>query len=228
MGDYSYTTAASVQSELRTTTEFSSSTVPTLDTINQWIQDASDYINQIAGRVYGSTSYTETFDYWGQETLTLKNAPIIAITSVLYSTAALDSTSYGLTATKTEGTHYTVYDDEGEIDILFNNWQPYQGRKRIQVNYTAGYSTIPGTVGMLATKIAARRVLDSLMTKDVNEKKSGKSVSVGSISIVKPADYGVSQYKTLKEDIAQLENDIINGSSLYRLPLTRHKPTTWE
>jgi hypothetical protein len=60
-----------------------------------------------------------------------------------------------------------------------------------------------------------------LLQKDINEKKSGKSVSVGSISIVKPADFGVSQYKELKSDIAMLEKSLIGGTSLYRLQTHR-------
>ena len=218
---YSYTTAERVAAELRTTADFSATTIPTLDSVNQWIEDASDEINQVAGRVYGETSYTETFDYNGEETLLTKNAPIIAITSVLYSTAALGTDDYSLSDTQVEDTDFTVYNNPGEIDILFNSWSPKSGKKRIQVNYTAGFATVPGTVAMLATKKVTKRVLDTLMSKDVNEKKSGKSVSVGSISIVKPADFGVSQYKTLSEDISQLEQDLIGGSSLYRLPMTR-------
>jgi len=220
---YTYTTAAKVQDELRITTDFSATTNPTLDTVNSWINETSDEINQIAGRTYGETSYTETFDYNGEDILILSNAPILTVTSVLYSTAVLGTDEYSLSDTKTENTHYTVYDKEGEVEILSSNWKPSAGLKRIQVNYTAGYSTIPGPIQMLATKKVTKRVIDSLMSKDINEKKSGKSVSVGSISIVKPADYGVSQYKTLKEDISQLEQDIIGGTSLYRLPMTRER-----
>ena len=65
--------------------------------------------------------------------------------------------------------------------------------------------------------------LQSFGTEKIfTEKQSGKSVSVGSISITKPADFGVSQYKTLVSDISSMEAKVTDGSSLYRLPLTRY------
>ena len=220
---YSYTTADNVQAELRATTDFSATSNPTLTSVNLWINNASDEINQTAGRVYGQTSYTETYDYNGEDILITKNAPIISITSVLYSTAPLGNANYALSATKTENTDYTTYLNEGEVEILSANWTPSTGNKRIQINYDAGFSIVPGTVEMLATKKVTKRVLDTLMSKDVNEKKSGKSVSVGSISIVKPADFGVKQYSTLNKDISSLEEDLIGGTSAYRLPMTRSR-----
>lgn len=218
---YTYTTPQKVQEEIRATTQFSSTTYPSLQTVTGWISEEEDYINNLAGRTFGETAYSETLDYSGEEILTLQNAPIISVTSLLYSTAALGTDTYGLTATKVEEEDYTVYKDDGEITIL-SNWSPEAGRKRIQVNYTAGYENVPLRIQMLATKKVAKRVLDSLMQKDVNEKASGKSVSVGSISIVKPADFGVSQYKTLLTDIAEMQNTILNGTSAYRIKTHRY------
>jgi len=218
---YEYSTAALVKAELRATQDFSTTTVPSLADVTEWIKEASAVINTNAGRVYGETIYAETFDYNGTDVLVLKNAPLISVTSVLYSTAELGSTDYSLTTAKTEDTDFTVYKEDGEIEVL-SSWSPQCGNKRIQVNYTAGFATTPTDVQMLATKQVTKRVLDTLLSKDVNEKKSGKSVSVGSISIVKPADFGVSQYTTLSKDIARLEQDIVGGTSMYRLPLNRY------
>jgi len=218
---FTYTTAALVKAELRATLDFSASTVPSLDDINTWIGEASAEINQISGRIYGQTTYTEVFDYNGTDVLVLENAPLITVTNVLYSTSALGTDTYSLSDTKTEDTDYTVYKNEGEIELL-SNWKPAIGKKRISVTYDAGFTSTPLTVQKLATKKVAKRTIDTLMSKDVNEKASGKSVSVGSISIIKPADFGVSQYKTLSDDIGKLEMDLIEGTSLYRLPLRRY------
>ena len=222
MTDYTYTDASLVASELRATADFSASTIPSLTDINTWITESSAAINTMAGRVYGQTTYSETFDYNGTSTLVLRNAPVISVTNVLYSTSALGTDTYSLSDTKTEDTDYTSYLEEGEIEPLFSSWTPLCGKKRIQVNYIAGYAETPKDIQGLVTKKVAKRVLDTLLEKDVNEKKSGKSVSVGSISIVKPADFGVSQYKTLSSDIAEAEKSIIGGTSMYRLPLNRY------
>jgi len=217
---YEYSTLDLVQAELRATEDFSSSTVPTADDVTTWIQQESAEVNQVGGRIYGETTYSEVLDYKGEETLLTSNSPITTVTSVLYSTSSLGSDTYSLDVTKVEDTDYTVYKDSGELAIL-SNWTPSDGRKRIQINYDAGFTDIPDTIEKLTTKKTAKRVIDTLLNKDINEKKSGKSVSVGSISIVKPADFGVKQYQQLKTDIGQLEKDIIGGTSLYRLPLHR-------
>ena len=221
MTDYSYTTVALVESELRATTPASETTSPTLADIEQWIKDASADVNRVAARTYGETAYTEVFDYNGTDVLVLRNAPLISVESVKYSIAQLGSTEYSLTTVKTEDTDFTVFNEEGEIEFL-SNWRPQNGLKRIQVDYTAGYATIPTDIQALTTKKVAKRVIDTLMAKDINEKKSGKSVSVGSISIVKPADFGVSQYKALGMDIATMEQSVIGGTSVYRIPLNRY------
>ena len=61
---------------------------------------------------------------------------------------------------------------------------------------------------MLATKLVAKRVIDTVLAKDVAEKQSGKSVSIGSVSIVRPAEVGVSQYKSLTSDIDLLKAEL--------------------
>jgi hypothetical protein len=221
MTDYTYTTDSLIKAELRATVDFSATTIPTLVDINEWIKESSAAINATAGRTYGETSYSETFDYNGTETLVTRNAPLISVTNVLYSTSALGTDSYSLDITKTEDTDYTIYLENGEIELL-PSWSPTCGKKRIQINYSAGFATTPKDVQMLATKQVTKRVLDTLLSKDVNEKKSGKSVSVGSISIVKPADFGVAQYKTLSTDIDRLEQSILEGTSVYRLPLNKY------
>lgn len=218
---YQYTSAALVAAELRATANFSSSTVPTADQVATWIGEESADINTKSGRVFGSTEYTEAIDYNGDDVITLVNAPIVGVTSVLYSTSGLGTDSYSLDQTAVEDTDFTVYDEEGQI-VRLPDWNDVAtGRKAIQVTYSAGYAETPLDIQKLATKKVAKRVIDSLLSKDVNEKKSGKSISVGSISIVKPSDFGVSQYKALNEDIATLEANLTKGSGVYRLNVNR-------
>jgi hypothetical protein len=213
---YSYVSATDVQAELRATESFADYTYPSLSTVNTWIEQESNEVNTVSGRIWGTTDYSETIDYQGEDIITLKNAPLVSVTSVIYSTGPLGTDSYSLSDTKVEDTDYTVYTDEGEI-VPLPNWRPQDGRKRIQINYNAGYATIPPTVQKLVTKKVARRTIDSLLSKDINEKQSGKSVSVGSISIVKPADFGVKQYTQLKQDIDELEQKLLNGTTAYRI-----------
>ncbi len=213
-----YTTASQIQDELRLSTAFSAATLPSLSAVTTWIEEDSAHIDQLSGRVFASTSYTEDIDYDGSDRIQLKNAPIISVTSLLYSSGGdLGSTGYALNDTQVENTDFAVYDERGEILVLTQNWQPKEGNKRMQITYTAGYSTIPLTVEKLATKMVAKRVLDSAIENDISERKSGKSISVGSISIVKTADYGVGQYKEMQGDITMLKNELgSQKSGMYR------------
>jgi len=213
---YTYTTPANVKAELRAPEDFASYTFPSLDDVNLWIAQESEEVNVLSGRVWGSTAYSEIIDYNGEETITLKNAPVLSVTNVLYATAPLGSDTYSLSDTKVANRDYAIYPEEGEV-VLLSAWNPLPGRKRIQINYTAGYSTVPGQITKLVTKKVTKRVIDTLLSKDVNEKQSGKSVSVGSISIVKPADFGVKQYTTLKSDIDELESKLLNSTTAYRI-----------
>lgn len=213
---YSYTTASKIGAELRVSTEFSASTVPTLTTVNEWITEESEQINKDSARVWGSTEYTDVIDYNGEDFITLKHTPIISVSNVLYSEYALGTDSYGLTATKTEDTDYTVDKERGIVRPLFNNWSPKDGLKRISITYTAGYATTPLIVQKLASKKVALRVLNSLIFSNVNEGNDGGSVSVGSISIVEPASYGVNSYKQLQTDIQDLEKDISKNFGVHR------------
>jgi hypothetical protein len=211
-----YTTAALVEAELRATAAFSGSTTPTLAQATTWIEEESAYIDRLLGYSIASASYTDTIDYQGEEVITLKHSPVISVNSVLYSTSELGTSGYALSATKVDGTDYTVYTDSGEIKIIQTNWSPSDGDKRIQVNYTAGYATTPYTIQKLATKLVASRVLDTLIHQNVNESNDGGTVQVGTIKIVEPGSYGVNSYQSLNTDIGMLKDELLNNFAVHR------------
>jgi hypothetical protein len=209
-----YTTAELVQAELRASTAFTSSTTPTLATINIWINEASRIIDSISGTVYGSTEYTEYFDYEGSDRIQLRNSPIISISSIAENTASAGETASW--DTQVSETDYLLYENKGEILVVPGKWSPKDGYKNIKIVYTAGYSSIPAKVQMLATKMVTQRVLSSLISSNVEEGNDGGSISVGSISIVEPASYGVNSYKQLKTDIEDLKKELISGFVVLR------------
>lgn len=219
---FQYCTPESVQSELKATTAFSSDTTPSLNTVNTWIEQESAQINRDAGRTYGVTQYEQFIDYDGAELIQLKHAPIVSISSLLYSTAPYGNDNYTLSATLPNGetltkdTHYGIYENQGEVLINFNRWTPQCGRRRMKITYIAGYTTIPLEVEKLCAKMVALRIMDTVVNDDLNTKKSGKSISVGSISIVKSSDIGVAQYDTIKQEIANLKADVTKTSGVYR------------
>ena len=211
-----YTTAELIQAEIRAEVPFSTTTYPTLAQLNVWIAENDSHLDKIAGRTFASTQYVENLDYNNEDVITLEKSPVISIDTFNYATVALGATGYPSYVAKTEDTDFTVYNDRGEVEILASNFTPSAGKKRLKITYTAGYTTVPAYVEMLATKMTAKRVIDSVLAKDTNEKQSGKSISVGSISIVKPSDFGTASYSELQNDIATLKQELVQGRLSYR------------
>lgn len=212
---YEYTTASLVQAELQSSTAFSSSTTPTLSDVTNWIQEESAYINSLADTTFSSTAVSSEFiDFDGGSTIWLEYAPIISVSRVQYNANRLGSSTTDW-ADKVADSDYTIYNDAGYLAVL-SGWTPKTGRKRVAVDYTYGYTTTPLEVQMLCTKLVARRVLETLIAKNVNERNDGGTVSVGSISIVEPSTYGVNSYRQLMTDIADLKKNIVDNFKIQR------------
>lgn len=211
---YNYTTPKLVQEELKATTAFTDSTYPSLQAIEIWINEESAFVNRLANTNFGETQYTQYYDYDGEETLYLKHTPVMSIDTFEYNTASLGNTASW--ATKVEDTDFSVDTDRGEVTIIDTRFSPTSGKKKFRITYTAGYDDIPYEVQKITTKMVAKRVIDSVLAKDTAERQSGKSISVGSISIVKPAQFGVQQYAALKTDIMDLQAQILKGTTAHR------------
>ncbi len=211
-----YTTAQLVQYELRAASEFSATTEPSLSTVTTWIDQTDSYIDNLSRKVYNVSSYTDIFNYSGEGVLFLKNTPVVSITSVEYDSSSLTESPSWITLT--EYTHYKVDVAHGSVTLYPSRFSSgiKDGVNRFRVVYSSGYSSIPGNVQMLATKLVTSRVLESLINDNVNSRADGGSISIGTIRIVEPASYGVNSFKTLKSDIKQLETDVLGGFRVYR------------
>lgn len=211
-----YTTPTLVEAELKASAVFGASTSPTLTQVTTWIAEESAQIDNDSGRVYGSASYSDTINYDGYDQITLKHAPIVDVTRVVYTIHNLGTSNYALDNTAIEDTHYTVFEERGVIEVLSGWSKLKEGLKTVRVDYTAGYSTTPLEVQKLATKMVAKRVIDTTIENDLQQKSSGKSVSVGSISIVKSAEFGVNNYKNLGMEIKELQDKLSKGTGVHR------------
>lgn len=209
MTDYEYTTPEMVQAELQSTTSFSASTVPKLDTVQQWIYETSDYINQMSGRTYSVNQYVDYLDYDGSTFLTPRHSPIVGITKLEYNTNPLGQVASW--STLTADLDYALDEYPSQVILPFTSFRPVEGPKRFRITYLAGDIQTPYNITMLATKMVTDRVISSLLNQHINEGNDGGSISVGSISIVEPASYGVQNYKRLKDDIKGLQDDLLKN-----------------
>jgi len=210
----SYTTPELIQAELRADTAFGSATTPSLASVNTWIEQTDSYIDGIANKVYAVSSYTDTFHNGGELLLFLKNTPLVSVTSVEYNNSIVGVAPNWVTLT--EYTNYSFDADKGVIILVAGSFTVAPGYNKYRVTYNSGYTVLPKNVEMLATKLVTSRVLSGIISQNVNERNAGGSISVGDISIVEPADYGVGSYKQLKNDIKDLESDITSGFQVYR------------
>ena len=214
----SYTSASLVEAELRATTVFSSSTVPSLASVTTWIDEESAQIDRDIGYSIAATQRTDIVDYDGSidPVIYLQVAPVVTADTISYNTARLGSDDYSTSwVVKTEDTDFTVYTDKGTIEFL-PGFSPSDGKKKFKLVYTAGYSTTPLVIQRLASKRTALRILNTLIQNNVSDRNDGGSISVGSINIVEPSNYGVGSYTQLKDDIDAITNDVTKDFGMRR------------
>jgi len=177
MGDY--IDLAFFESYTRTT--YDGTTTPTDTEVNLYIDMSEDEINEVTGRSWASTTYTdELYDCPNYEIL-LKNYPVISVTEVKNKNGDV----------LTEG-----IDDDYIVDgdfIVFNKRK--SNPDRVYVTYNAGYSQVRADVQLLTTLLTIQKVRQSQSANDSNSKK----IKVGPITIDK--ELGMQTVINLDSDV---------------------------
>jgi hypothetical protein len=210
-----YTTTTQVSAEIGGVT-IDGSSVPTNTTVDLWIADAKEEIDERCGRTFESTAITsaayEFHDYDGSGIIKLNNYPIISIESLAVEVNGLSGASADwqtLTEGRTSAGHFIFYDTLGVIAFHANALatQPVAGSQNIRVEYTHGASALPLNVARLATLLVAQRYLQSVASKTATQE--GGSVSVGTISVSDPTNYANVRLKEYSAEITDLFNKLI-------------------
>jgi hypothetical protein len=214
---YEYCTLADVEAELRATNVFSSVTNPSSAVVTEWIRQESAYINELANRVFSSTSVTEVYDYEGGDYLLLEQSPVMSITSLKYNSSVIGSSSYSSSwVTKVEDSDFTLYDKKGLVYFVPSQFSPLPGVKKFEVEYVYGYTSTPLVIKMLCTKLVTQRVMESLLNDNLNSRNDGGSVSVGNVRIVEPNNYGLGNFQRLAISIETLKQEVITTYQVFR------------
>lgn len=215
-----YTTPALVQAELRVDTTFGSTTVPSLDTVNNWIDEESRYIDTITNSVYSTTTVSSTYvDYDGEGRLRFPNAPLISITKVEYNINSIGMASSWIELEEGFDKDYISYLDLGEIEFVkginsTNKVFPISGVKKFRLSYLHGIALVPADIQKLATLLVAKRTLLSLANSQANTE--GGSIQIGTIQITDPTTYGINYINTLTAEIKDYTATIGRGFKTYR------------
>lgn len=215
-----YTTPDLVNVEIRAEAAFSSTTVPSLDTVENWISEESAVIDLMTNSVYSSNLVSSEYvDYDGDPIFRFPTAPVIGVDLIEYNIYNLGQTPSWISLEEGFDKNYLVYSSEGEIEFIpglnaTNRVMPKPGLKRLRVTYRSGYASVPMDIQKLATLMTAKRVIMSLINGQANEE--GGAIQVGTISVSDPSNYSVNYLKSLNTEIDTLAKGIGRGFTTYR------------
>lgn len=109
------------------------------------IIQCSAQIENLCQRSFGLADYSEFYDGTGTSTLILRQFPVAEITLLkigpLEVSPAPDSVAIG----------YRFFGEE----VILNTSRFLRGRRNIQIEYSAGYSTIPADLELVVNKVIA-------------------------------------------------------------------------
>lgn len=147
------------------------------DIKDSFLTFADSYIDALVKTQFRSITVTEKYDVETetQDTIFLKNYPIVSIDYVKDGVNTIDSNDYA------------IYNEEGYIRLHWqHDWrlvdEPYftRGLQQVEIKYTYGYATVPGLISFLATLLVAELV-DMSKSSAVGGKEL-KSEDIGAYS----------------------------------------------
>lgn len=201
-----YTDISGVQALLGVTNPFSEDTVPTKKQVQSFYAQNLDKLQQITGEIYGKKNIGDiTLDYEGQENIYFADYPVQSLDKV--------EVREGDVYSEFDSSKYWLYEGLGKISLK-DAVRVRSGRKRFRfVNVVVGRSDLPGWVNMLANKMTAINVLDTVLSSDVYEEKAGLDVKIGEVRVFQPADYSVRNYNALKDEVSSELREVRRNST---------------
>lgn len=208
---FTYCTVSDVSNELNGLT-IDASSIPSQSTVESWIEQESDSINDSTKKVWSSEVFDIYMDYNAETDIRVPLFPLLTITSLQYNKSSLGNTPDWVTLTEGDAEDFILYQKQGVISLIQTGIPA--GRKRIRIQGTYGYSTTPNSILKATAKYVARRIISSILNEQSTEE--GGSVSVGAIALSDPTTFSLDRMKTLDNEINMLLNDIGKFKS-YRL-----------
>lgn len=210
-----YATYTDVAAELGGVTITAAST-PSSSTVDGWLSDSEAEIELLSGQVYATTAISssdwEYHSYDGSGVIRLNKWPVQSVQLIQYEENGIgaDTESW---ETMTEGYtgsgSFILYKDVGAIKLHGNtvSQTPVPGHQNVRVAYTHGHTSVPRTVKQLATKMAARRYIQSVANE--SSTTGGGAISVGAISISDPTNYVTTYLSSINKDISDLQAKLV-------------------
>ncbi len=177
--------------ELGTT---NSTTSPTSDKIQQWIEGAETELDALTKNQWDTHTVTDEILDINNSTniLYTKHSPIVSITSISQNTGSEFSPSW---STISSSKYKILNANTGKI--LFDSY--YWNPRTLKITYVAGYQTIPTLVKELALLLVNKRYIDNKL------KQAASDTSVISVASIRIMD---NSAQTLKYRIEGLDREI--------------------
>jgi hypothetical protein len=205
-----YITVQEVADKLRTT--FGTSTEITEDVVEGWIEDAQDYIDELAGRSWQGVVAVEEelYDYDSTGVIVVKRPGLVSVQSVQYTP---DS---GATWTTISPSAYVVYSDYDTIELrpsLTTGEYPVipYGQQKLRLSYTYGSSVVPPRIKRLAEDMVVMDAVQSLVSSSANTQ--GGTVQVGPIRVSDPSAFSLNALKGMESSV-RARLDSLSGSRI--------------
>jgi hypothetical protein len=208
-----YTTPELVQSEIRASAAFGSTTTPTLDDVNTWISQASIQVDLMTNMTFGSTVVSsELHDYAGQSRIfQFPHTPLLSVNKVEYNVNGWGLSPSWVQLAEGDDKDYVVYLDLAEFQFVngINKTLPLipqTGLKRLRLSYTHGFGSVPLEIERLTTLMVAKRTISTLINYVVSNTVG--QVRIGPVMVSDPSNYSTGYLKDLNTEI----NDLIRDS----------------
>jgi len=199
-----HTTVVLVENQLNVETSFSSSTIPSKEAVERWIMEATNKIDEITEFRYSSEEITDILDYKGLDYLLTSRAPISDVTVYLNTASMYEEPVWEELDLYSD---YLLEEDKGRITLHFKGKAIREGKQKFKVTYIGGLEVAPFSIQELCTRMVALRVLEALIGSKARS-TDGTQIRVGSVSVINPADYGINNFKSLREGVAKDLQDL--------------------
>jgi len=199
-----YTDSTTVSEFLQT--DITTTSTPSLDTVNDWIAWADTEVDTATGRTFSEQTGTDIVvasnggrDFW----LPKEYVPLVSITKLEINTGSDFDTNW---VEKTEGSDFIIVDLVSGHIKFSPNITVLKQNFAVRVTIQYGYSSAPNNIKELATKIVAKQFVTSVISSVSIE--TNEFIRVGPITISPGSGDSVKYVKGLTEDIDRLKKSV--------------------
>jgi hypothetical protein len=193
-----YTTVADVELELRET--FDGTTTPTSTEVQTMVDAVDEEVDELTGTTFnGTKSESDIFDLFVEtDRFMPRKLPLESVTSISVNT----------------GDEYTPTWESISKHYVDGNWiytdRAYVGMRKIKLDYTYGYSTVPYNVKRLATLLVVKKIAFG----NAVSSNAFSEVSIGPIKAKR--NIGTSRLVNLDSEISYYKRKVGNFKKIAR------------